>query len=50
MNVCFNMDVNGILNVSAELKSTGKKKSVTIARSGNLSKDDIKKMLKKFEL
>ena len=50
MKVCFNMDANGILNVSAELKSTGNKKSITIARSGNLSNEDIEKMHKKVEL
>ncbi|MFS7938933.1 putative Heat shock protein 70 family [Helianthus anomalus] len=32
--VCFNIDVNGILHVSAEVISTGNKKSITIVRSG----------------
>ncbi|KAJ0750759.1 putative Heat shock protein 70 family [Helianthus annuus] len=31
--VCFNIDVNGILHVSAEVISTGNRKSITIARS-----------------
>ncbi|MFS7997585.1 putative Heat shock protein 70 family [Helianthus anomalus] len=44
--VCFTIDVNGILNVSAELVSTGYKKSIIIVESGKLSKDDIEKMLK----
>ncbi|KAD1768277.1 hypothetical protein R6Q59_007293 [Mikania micrantha] len=34
-NVCFNIDANGILHVSAKLISTGKKISITIAKSGN---------------
>ncbi|KAL8237189.1 hypothetical protein R6Q59_018270 [Mikania micrantha] len=50
VKVCFTIDVNGILNVSAELVSTGNKKSIIIAESGNLSKDEIEKMLKKVEL
>ncbi|GKB09540.1 heat shock cognate 70 kDa protein-like protein [Tanacetum coccineum] len=50
MKVRFNMDANGILSVSAELKSTGSKKSITIARSGNLSNEDIEKMHKKVQL
>ncbi|KAI3762283.1 hypothetical protein L1987_52708 [Smallanthus sonchifolius] len=50
MNVCFSIDTSGILEVSAELISTGSKKSMLIAGSGNVSKDDIEKMLKKIEL
>ncbi|KAJ0789146.1 putative Heat shock protein 70 family [Helianthus annuus] len=48
MNVCFSIDANGILDVSAEL-STGNKRSIIIAGSGNVSKDDIDKMLKKVK-
>ncbi|KAI3797461.1 hypothetical protein L1987_32718 [Smallanthus sonchifolius] len=36
--VWFNMDANGILNVSAEVISTGNKRSITIAKTGYLSK------------
>ncbi|KAM0007336.1 putative Heat shock protein 70 family [Helianthus debilis subsp. tardiflorus] len=50
MKVCFSIDANGILDVSAELVSTGNKRSIVIAGSGNVSKDDIEKMLKKVEL
>ncbi|KAI3676314.1 hypothetical protein L1987_85920 [Smallanthus sonchifolius] len=50
MKVRFSIDANGILNVSAELESTGDTKSIIIADSGKLSKDDIEKMLKKVEL
>ncbi|KAI3762273.1 hypothetical protein L1987_52698 [Smallanthus sonchifolius] len=47
MTVCFSIDSNGILDVSAELVSTGNRKSVVIAGSGSLSKDEIEKTLKK---
>ncbi|GJV72118.1 heat shock cognate 70 kDa protein [Tanacetum coccineum] len=50
MKVCFKIDASGILNVSAELKSTGYKKSIIIADSGNLSKEEIGKMLKNVHL
>ncbi|KAI3807854.1 hypothetical protein L1987_23790 [Smallanthus sonchifolius] len=50
MKVRFSIDANGILDVSAELVSTGNKRSMVIAGSGNVSKDDIEKMLKKVEL
>ncbi|KAI3762277.1 hypothetical protein L1987_52702 [Smallanthus sonchifolius] len=50
MKVWFSIDANGILDVSAELLSTGNKRSIVIAGSGNVSKDDIEKMLKKVEL
>ncbi|KAI3762286.1 hypothetical protein L1987_52711 [Smallanthus sonchifolius] len=50
MKVCFSIDANGILDVSSELLSMGNKRSMVIAGSGNVSKDDIKKMLKKIEL
>ncbi|XP_071700795.1 heat shock cognate 70 kDa protein-like [Rutidosis leptorrhynchoides] len=49
-NICFNMDVNGILKVTAELVSNGNKEGIVIAGSGNLSNDDIEKMLKKIAL
>ncbi|KAD7477538.1 hypothetical protein E3N88_00674 [Mikania micrantha] len=48
-NVCFNMDANGIINVSAEVISTGNKRSITIAKTGDVSKDDIEKILKKMK-
>lgn len=43
IEVTFNIDANGILNVSAKDKGTGKEQSITISDSGNLSKDDIAK-------
>ncbi|GKF45516.1 heat shock cognate 70 kDa protein-like protein [Tanacetum coccineum] len=50
VKVCFSINTNCILNVSAELESTGTKKSIVIAGSGKLSQDDIEKMLKKVQL
>lgn len=43
IEVTFNIDANGILNVTAKDKGTGKEQSITISDSGNLSKDDIAK-------
>jgi molecular chaperone DnaK len=43
VEVTFNLDANGILNVTAKDKGTGKEQSITIQNSGNLSKDDIAK-------
>ncbi|KAK9073977.1 hypothetical protein SSX86_006572 [Deinandra increscens subsp. villosa] len=50
IKVCFSIDVNGILDVCAELVSTGNKRSIVIADSGISSKNDIQKMLNKVEL
>jgi len=53
IEVTFDIDANGILNVSAEEKGTGKKNQITITNDkGRLSKDDIEKMVRdasKFE-
>ena len=43
IEVTFNIDANGILNVTAKDKGTGKEQSITIQNSGNLSKEDIAK-------
>ncbi len=43
VEVTFNLDANGILNVTAKDKGTGKEQSITIQNSGNLSKEDIAK-------
>ncbi|KAD3067680.1 hypothetical protein E3N88_35560 [Mikania micrantha] len=50
MKVCFSMDANGILHVLAESVTTGNKKSIVITNSGDLSKEDIEKMLEKVAL
>ena len=49
IEVTFNLDANGILNVTAKDKGTGKEQSITIQNSGNMSKDDIEKALKEAE-
>jgi molecular chaperone DnaK len=43
IEVTFNIDANGILNVTAKDKGTGKEQSITISGSGNLSKDEVSK-------
>ncbi len=49
VEVTFNIDANGILNVTAKDKGSGKEQSITIQNSGNLSKDDVEKMAKDAE-
>jgi molecular chaperone DnaK len=49
IEVTFNLDANGILNVTAKDKGTGKEQSITISGSGNLSKDDVEKAAKEAE-
>ena len=49
IEVTFNIDANGILNVSAKDKGTGKEQSITIQNSGNMSKEDIEKAEKEAE-
>lgn len=49
IEVTFNLDANGILNVTAKDKGTSKEQSITIQNSGNLSKDDIEKAQKEAE-
>jgi molecular chaperone DnaK len=49
IEVTFNIDANGILNVTAKDKGTNKEQSITISGSGNLSKDDVEKMAKDAE-
>lgn len=49
IEVTFNIDANGILNVTAKDKGTGKEQSITIQESGNLSKEDIEKAQKDAE-
>jgi molecular chaperone DnaK len=45
VEVTFDIDANGILNVTARDKSTGKEQNVTITASTNLSKEDVNKMM-----
>ncbi|XP_058199585.1 heat shock cognate 70 kDa protein 2-like [Rhododendron vialii] len=50
LKVCFDIDVDGILNVSAEDETTGRKKKITITNNkGRLSKEEIEKMVHEAE-
>ncbi|HVC36382.1 MAG TPA: molecular chaperone DnaK [Candidatus Dormibacteraeota bacterium] len=49
IEVTFNIDANGILNVTAKDKGTSKEQSITISGSGNLNKEDVEKMAKEAE-
>ena len=50
ISVAFDIDANGILNVSAEDKTTGKKNKITITNDkGRLSKEDIERMVQEAE-
>ena len=49
IEVTFDIDTNGIVNVSAKDKATGKEQQVAIQASGGLSDDDIEKMVKDAE-
>src|SRR5687768_3341374 len=49
IEVTFNIDVNGILSVSAKDKATGKENKTTVEKSGALSKDEIERMKRDAE-
>lgn len=49
IEVTFDIDANGIVNVSAKDMGTGKEQNITITSSSNLSKDDIDKAVKEAE-
>ncbi len=49
IEVTFNIDANGILNVTAKDKGSGKEQSITIQNSGNLDKDEVEKAAKEAE-
>lgn len=49
IEVTFDIDANGILNVNAKDKSTGKLQSITIKSSGGLSDADIDRMVQDAE-
>ena len=49
VEVTFDLDANGILNVSAKDKATGKEQSIRITASGGLSEDDIQQMVEDAE-
>ncbi len=49
VEVSFDIDANGILNVKAQDKATGTEQSITITASSGLSKDEVEKMKKEAE-
>ena len=49
IEVTFDIDANGIVNVSAKDKGTGKEQKIQIQASGGLSEEEIKKMVKEAE-
>jgi molecular chaperone DnaK len=49
IEVAFDLDANGILNVSAKDKATGKEQSIEIKASSGLSEEEIEKMVKDAE-
>lgn len=49
VEVTFDIDANGIVNVSAKDKATNKEQHITITSSGGLSKDDIERMVKEAQ-
>jgi molecular chaperone DnaK len=50
IEVTFDIDANGILNVRAQDKGTGKEQKITITASSGLSKEEVNKMQKEAEL
>ena len=50
IEVTFDIDVNGIVHVSAKDKGTGKEQSITITNSSGLSDDEIDRMVKEAEM
>ncbi len=50
IEVTFDIDANGILNVSAQEKGTGSRQSITITGSGNLNRDEIERMVREAEM
>ncbi|CAF1151537.1 unnamed protein product, partial [Rotaria magnacalcarata] len=50
IEVTFDIDANGIVNVSAKDKGTGKEQKITITSSGGLSKEDVERMVNEAKL
>jgi len=50
IDVTFDIDANGILNVRAQDKGTGKEQKITITASSGLSKEEVEKMQKEAEM
>ena len=49
IEISFNIDTNGILNVRARDKNTGNEKDITITSSSGLSKEDVERLARDFE-
>merc|ERR1712232_722589 len=49
IEVSFDIDANGVVNVGATDKSTGKKQSVTVRSSGGLSDQEVERMVQEAE-
>ncbi len=49
VEVIFDIDANGILNVTARDKDTGKEQSITISEQGNLDQGEVERMLAEAE-
>lgn len=50
IEVTFDIDANGMLNVSAKDKGTGKEQSITVTASSGLSKEEVESMVEEAEL
>ena len=50
IEVAFDIDANGIVNVSAKDRGTGKEQKITITSSGGLKQDEVDQMMKEAEL
>ncbi len=50
VEVAFDIDANGILNVSAHDKGTGREQKITITASSGLSRDEVERMVREAEL
>ena len=49
IEVTFDIDANGIVNVTAKDKATGKEQKITITASSGLSKDEVDRMMREAE-
>jgi len=49
IEVCFDIDADGILHVKATDKHTGKEQTITLQPSSGLSEEEVKKMLEEYE-
>ena len=50
IEVTFDIDANGIVNVSAKDRGTGKEQKITITSSSGLDKDEVDRMMRDAEL